>query len=87
MTTERKTLPWLAFIGSLALCLPCACLSGFFTVLGVGALTIPGFSDNQPTEDAFFTGLFAVITIIALIPGIVLLVWGVRHLRQNAANN
>jgi hypothetical protein len=86
MNQNRKTFAWVALIGSLVACLPCACLSGFFTVLGTGALTIPDFSENSTAEDTFFTVLFALITLVALILGLISLVWGVRTLRQISAD-
>jgi hypothetical protein len=87
MTAERKALAWLAVVGSVVACLPCALLFGLYTTwaFAVFRLTPEGyrwmFYDNPPQEFWGATALPAIfMALVALVPGIIFLVLGIRTL-------
>ena len=88
MTKERKVLAWLALVGSLVICCPCALCSGFEAVSSFAAAPTPEMLAPFVPEGMVFSPqyltimalAFAIAALIALVVGVVGVVWGVRML-------
>ena len=82
---DRRSLAWLALGGSLLLCFPCGCFNGILAVAGGAASVFPDFETGiSAAENTYFVSIFGGLALVALVPGAVLFIWGLRALRQES---
>ena len=82
---DRRTLAWLALGGSLVLCFPCGCFNGILAAAGAAASIFPDFETGiSAAENTYFASIFSGLALVALVPGVVLFIWGLRALRQES---
>jgi hypothetical protein len=64
------------------LCFPCGCFNGILTAFGAAVLIFPDIETGiGAAENTYYAGIFGGLTLIALIPGTILFIWGLRTLR------
>jgi hypothetical protein len=93
MSGDDKTPGWVAFFISVLVCFPCACCAGFYTVYHFVAVFRPDWASQvaglEQTYPSSLFGFYSLVcsctTVIALVGGIVLLIWGIRRLRTRRA--
>ncbi len=88
MKIDRRTLAWLALGGSLLLCFPCGLFNGILTAVGVASSMFLEIETGiTAAENTYYAGLFGGLALVALIPGAVLFIWGLRTLRREPDTN
>ncbi len=92
MTRGRKILAWVAFVGSLVMCFPSACCFGFYAFGSFMASTLSpeklasfSGSGDAPGPEFYRTAIVPLGfgALVALVVGIICLIWGVRTLMRN----
>jgi ABC-type glycerol-3-phosphate transport system permease component len=79
MSKERRILSWSALVASILVCCPCAALSGF--VAFIGGYSMLGSTSSVPSRSDLFNMIaFGTVSMVALVVGLALLVWGARSL-------
>ncbi len=82
---DRRSLAWLALGGSLLLCFPCGFFNGILTAVGAAAVIFPDIETGiSASENTYYASLFGGLALVALIPGVVLFIWGLRTLRRES---
>ena len=93
MTSGDKTPGWIAVFISVLVCFPCACCAGFYTVYHFVAMFRPEWASQVVgVEQTYPSSMFGAVSlvcattsIVALVGGIILLIWGIRRLRTRRA--
>jgi hypothetical protein len=87
MTSGDKIPGWVAFFISILVCFPCSCCSAYYAFIGLAGMSNPEWASELGVEGIYpqAFGFWSVVcsgnAMIALVGGIVLLVWGIRRLR------
>lgn len=82
---DKRSLAWLALGGSLLLCFPCGFFNGILTAVGAAAVIFPDIETGiSAAENTYYASLFGGLALVALIPGVVLFIWGLRTLRRES---
>jgi len=79
MNRNRRNLAWVALIGSITVCGPCAACSGLFSIGGIGTLidSTQPYRQQFGSSDWLFLAFFVILTMVATIVGLMFFVWGI----------
>jgi len=93
VTSRDRTPGWVAFFISVLVCFPCACCSAFYTLYNFVAMYRPEWASQMVQVEEVYPGSYfcatsaacSGTTIVALVAGIVLLIWGLKRVRIRPA--